>query len=62
MFLLPDRQVSLDGGGDAVTAYFGLRTFELGDGPKGKRPLLNGKFTFLAGNQWYSVVISSNQC
>ena len=23
--------------------------FALGDGPKGKRPLLNGKFTFLAG-------------
>ena len=30
-------------------SYFGLRTFTLGDGPKGKRPLLNGNFTFLAG-------------
>jgi beta-galactosidase/beta-glucuronidase len=37
--------------GDSVAAYFGLRTFVLGDTPdkKGKRPLLNGKFTFLAG-------------
>jgi len=34
---------------DAVTSYFGLRTFALGDGPKGRRPLLNGNFTFLAG-------------
>jgi beta-galactosidase/beta-glucuronidase len=32
-----------------VLAYFGLRTFALGDGPKGKRPLLNGKFVFMAG-------------
>ena len=29
--------------------YFGLRTYELADGPKGKRPLLNGKFAFAAG-------------
>ena len=36
-------------GADTVTAYFGLRTYKLGDGPKGKRPLLNGKFTFAAG-------------
>lgn len=34
---------------DSITSYFGLRTFALGDGPKGKRPLLNGKFTFAAG-------------
>lgn len=34
---------------DTVLSYFGLRTFELGDGPKGKRPLLNGDFTFMAG-------------
>ena len=33
----------------AHSSYFGLRTFELGDGPNGKRPLLNGKFTFMAG-------------
>ena len=52
---LYDLKVSLDsdaeGGGaaDEVLAYFGLRTFALGDGPKGKRPLLNGNFTFLAG-------------
>jgi len=37
-------------GADRVLAYFGLRTFALGDGPKaGKRALLNGNFTFLAG-------------
>lgn len=30
-------------------SYFGMRTFELGDGPKGKRPLLNNNFTFMAG-------------
>lgn len=36
-------------GSDTVLAYFGLRTFQLGDGPKGKRTLLNGKFTFAAG-------------
>lgn len=35
--------------GDSVVSYFGLRTFELGDGPKGKRPLLNGNYTFMAG-------------
>ena len=40
---------TLKGGADAVLSYFGLRTFALGDGPKGKRPLLNGNFTFLAG-------------
>jgi len=34
---------------DRVVSYFGLRTFELGPGPAGDRPLLNGKFTFLAG-------------
>jgi len=34
---------------DNVTAYFGLRTFALGNGPKGKRPLLNGNFTFYIG-------------
>jgi hypothetical protein len=36
---------------DVVTGYFGLRTFTLGADVKGtgKRPLLNGKFTFLAG-------------
>ena len=34
---------------DTVLSYFGLRTFVLGDGPKGKRPLLNGEFTFMAG-------------
>ena len=44
---LYDLQVKM--GTDTVTSYFGLRTFELGDGPKGKRPLLNGKFTFAAG-------------
>ena len=44
---LYDLKVSTSG--DSVTAYFGLRTFVLGDGPKGKRPLLNGNFTFLAG-------------
>mmetsp|Transcript_11789 Transcript_11789/g.18151 ORF Transcript_11789/g.18151 Transcript_11789/m.18151 type:complete len:677 (-) Transcript_11789:448-2478(-) len=36
-------------GDDSVLAYVGLRTFDLGDGPKGKRPFLNGNFTFLAG-------------
>lgn len=40
--------VSLDQG-DSIVAYFGLRTFALGAGPKGKRPLLNGNFTFMAG-------------
>ena len=44
---LYDLEIKL--GDDTVVAYFGLRTFELGDGPKGKRPLLNGKFTFAAG-------------
>jgi hypothetical protein len=34
---------------DEVTSYFGLRTFGLGEGPKGKRTFLNGNFTFLAG-------------
>jgi len=32
-----------------VLSYFGLRTIALGDGPKGKRPFLNGEFTFFAG-------------
>lgn len=41
--------LEVQAGSDAVTAYFGLRTYELGDGPKGKRPLLNGKFAFAAG-------------
>ena len=41
--------LSIKMGADTVTAYFGLRTYRLGDGPKGKRPLLNGKFTFAAG-------------
>ena len=41
--------LKITAGADTVIAYFGLRTFELGDGPKGKRPLLNGKFTFAAG-------------
>ena len=45
---LYDLTVTLSSG-DAVTSYFGLRTFALGEGPKGKRPLLNGNFTFLAG-------------
>lgn len=45
---LYDLRISVDGG-DTVLAYFALRTFTLGDGPKGKRPLLNGNFTFLAG-------------
>lgn len=36
-------------GTDSVLAYFGLRTIALGDGPKGKRPFLNGNFTFFAG-------------
>ena len=36
-------------GKDVVWGYFGLRTFQLGPGPKGQRPLLNGNFTFLAG-------------
>jgi beta-galactosidase/beta-glucuronidase len=44
---LYDLKVSA--GADTVLSYFGLRTFALGDGPKGKRPLLNGNFTFLAG-------------
>jgi len=44
---LYDVDVSIEG--DSVTSYFGLRTFTLGDGPKGKRPLLNGNFTFMAG-------------
>jgi hypothetical protein len=44
---LYDLQVKM--GTDTVTSYFGLRTFKLGDGPKGKRPLLNGRFTFAAG-------------
>ena len=26
-------------GADKVTSYFGLRTFGLGDGPQGKRPV-----------------------
>jgi len=34
---------------DSVLAYFGLRTFELGETASGRRPLLNGNFTFLAG-------------
>ena len=34
---------------DSVVSYFGLRTFELGDGPKGQRPLLNGNYTFMVG-------------
>ena len=41
---------------DRVLSYFGLRTFQLdggaassGDAAAGRRPLLNGKFTFLAG-------------
>jgi len=46
---LYDLRASLGSGGDEVVSYFGLRTFALGDGPKGKRPLLNGKFVFLAG-------------
>jgi beta-galactosidase/beta-glucuronidase len=41
--------VNITAGGDTVVSYFGLRTFALGDGPKGKRPLLNGKFVFAAG-------------
>jgi len=45
---LYDLRVSLEGG-DTVISYFGLRTFALGDGPSGKRPFLNGNFTFLAG-------------
>lgn len=44
---LYDLRISTDT--DCVLSYFGLRTFALGDGPKGKRPLLNGNFTFLAG-------------
>ena len=50
-------------GGDAVTSYFGLRTFALDDGPKCKRPLLNGNFTFLAGfldqvmHGWYTWLV-----
>ena len=39
-------------GADRVLAYFGLRAFALGGGPKakvGKRALLSGNFTFLAG-------------
>lgn len=43
---LYDLEVSMVGG-DKVLAYFGLRTFSLGDGHKVKRPLLNGEFTFL---------------
>lgn len=39
----------ISAGKDSVLSYFGLRTFALGDGPAGKRPLLNGQFTFLAG-------------
>ena len=45
-------------GDDTVVAYFGLRTYELGAGPKGKRPLLNGNFTFAAGfldQSWWPV-------
>jgi hypothetical protein len=45
---LYDLKVTLDSG-DAVTSYFGLRTFAKGKGPHGLRPLLNGQFTFLAG-------------
>ena len=54
---LYDLRVSTSG--DKVTAYFGLRTFELADVPAPgraagsdatvKRPFLNGNFTFLAG-------------
>jgi beta-galactosidase/beta-glucuronidase len=33
---------------DYVLAYFGLRTFELSTGAR-KQPLLNGKYTFMAG-------------
>eukprot|EP00041_Stephanoeca_diplocostata_P000687 m.16204 g.16204 ORF g.16204 m.16204 type:complete len:821 (+) comp10918_c0_seq2:311-2773(+) len=43
--------ISMDQG-DSVVAYFGLRTFALGAGhsaTSGKRPLLNGNFTFMAG-------------
>jgi len=37
-------------GKDRVLSYFGLRTFALGNTSKGAtRPLLNGKFTFMAG-------------
>jgi len=36
-------------GSDNVMSYFGLRTFVLGQGPKGARTLLNGKFTFMTG-------------
>ena len=46
--------VNITAGGDTVVSYFGLRTFALGDGPKGKRPLLNGKFVFAAGFAWSS--------
>jgi hypothetical protein len=46
---LYDLKVST--GSDTVLAYFGLRTFTLGKTPgiDVTRPLLNGKFTFLAG-------------
>lgn len=55
--MLYDLKVSLaPAGGDEVLSYFGLRTFALGEGPAGRRPLLNGNFTFLAGfldqSQW----------
>jgi len=46
---LYDVEISVAAGTDSVLSYFGLRTFKLGDGPKGKRPLLNGEFTFMAG-------------
>jgi len=46
---LYDVQITTAGNTDTVLSYFGLRTFELGDGPHGKRPLLNGDFTFMAG-------------
>ena len=45
---LYDVEISVAAGTDSVLSYFGLRTFKLGDGPKGKRPLLNGEFTFMA--------------
>mmetsp|Transcript_86267 Transcript_86267/g.252342 ORF Transcript_86267/g.252342 Transcript_86267/m.252342 type:complete len:642 (+) Transcript_86267:55-1980(+) len=49
---LYDLNVSM--GTDVVGSYFGLRTFVLGQRPNRKginvtRPVLNGKFTFLAG-------------
>jgi hypothetical protein len=47
---LYDLVVTLSSGGDSVLSYFGMRTFQLENVNGGlKRPVLNGKFTFMAG-------------